>query len=350
MAPSFSLSRALMRRRQTAHRQRGFTLIELLVSVLIAGGIVSGLLYLVNELLQADRSESTRDETQRELQLALDFMANEIQQAVYVYTDATSLPVVNPGDPARSMLEYLPAAELPNEVAPVLAFWKQQRFPESVIELCATDPTNGTLTGTTCEAGHSYSLVVYSLARPDDNEVWDGPARIIRSAMTEFDLDDATGTPNRNPNYISPVDPDDGRADFNGWPLTGTTPEFNQPADTLVDFVDDGSGAESAGFARGSGVSACPTNNLVVGPQDVRNYLVSPSNPLTFGADPVRSFYACIDEPPASPAAWNQEVIIYLQGNASGRSGAVSQNGFLPALETTVLSRGILGKNPQSFQ
>ena len=72
----------LFRRRSSA---KGFTLIELLVALLIGGIISSALLYGVVELLQTNQRESSRAETQREMQLALDYISSELREAVFVY-------------------------------------------------------------------------------------------------------------------------------------------------------------------------------------------------------------------------------------------------------------------------
>ncbi len=342
MAPSSFIVQLQSRLKLCTRRKQhisGFTLIELLVTVFIASGIISGLMYLVVELLQADQRESTRDETQRELQLALDFISNELQESVYVYPDATALTA------------YLPAAQLPDDFAPVLAFWKQQRFTPSIQALCATDPANAQLANVACQTGHSYSLIVYSLARPDDDEQWKGPARIIRSAMTKVDSDDGVGNFVINPNYAPPVNAE-GQVNLDGW-IAATAPAPSpfsaaQANVTLVDFVDDGSGAAQAGgFVRGA---ACPTSSVSAAGDPVRTYSLSPSDSIDIGGDNVRSFYVCVDNPVGLPtlSEWNQEVIVYLQGNPFGRSGVVANGGFLPALETTVLSRGILNKNPSN--
>jgi prepilin-type N-terminal cleavage/methylation domain-containing protein len=334
---SFTVRLRSRLRRQRKQTNSGFTLIELLVTVFIASGIISGLLYLVVELLQADQRESTRAETQRELQLALDFISNELQESMYVYPDATAVRA------------HLPAAELPADFAPVLAFWKQQRFTPSVQDLCATNSTDPQLANVSCETGHSYSLIVYSLARPDDDEQWQGPARIIRSAMTKIDSDDGAGNFTINANYAPPTDAE-GQVDLESWiTVTPTTPSpfsAEQANVTLVDFVDDGSGAEQAGgIVRGA---ACPTSPVDADGNPVRTYALSPSDSIDLDGNEVRSFYACVDDSSVTLSQWNQEVIVYLQGNPFGRSGTVANGGFLPALETTVLSRGILNKNPDN--
>lgn len=63
----------------------GFTLIELLVAIVIASLIIVVLLSLVVEILQIDHRQAARDETQQEMQRALNFISEELREAVYVY-------------------------------------------------------------------------------------------------------------------------------------------------------------------------------------------------------------------------------------------------------------------------
>ncbi|NJO66710.1 MAG: type II secretion system protein, partial [Leptolyngbyaceae cyanobacterium RM1_405_57] len=92
-------------------KSSGFTLIELLVVIVIAGGIISGLMYLVVELLGVDQRESSRTETQREMQLAMDYIASELREAVYVYDGRcfAGISTANPPTNCPALINYLPA-------------------------------------------------------------------------------------------------------------------------------------------------------------------------------------------------------------------------------------------------
>ena len=298
-------------------RVKGFTLLELLVTTAIAGGIVSGLLFIVIQLMSVDQRESAQSETQREMQLALNYISTEMRDAVYVYT-GTSLAA----DPSRrngqSLLDFLPT-NLTTESVPVIAFWKQQPFPDAVKLKCAgsTPPA-----GVACTNGSSYALVVYSLSTYDPNDTWKGNARITRYALTEFNsLGVATG------GYVNPGVYNN---NFDAWPYgtneTGlvnlqTARPANATPAALVDFVD----------TAGSG-GACP-NDTTTGVK----YVISP----TTG---VRSFYACVND--RATIGDSQDVLIYVRGNVAGRPGSSGANPFLPTLETRVLSRGVLGRLP----
>jgi prepilin-type N-terminal cleavage/methylation domain-containing protein len=311
---------------------KGFTLIELLVVTLVAGGIISGLMYLVVELLTADQRESALSETQRDMQRSLEYMSTELREAVYVYPGGcltTGTGTLDPNDDADPTKVYCPglANFIPSLTnsgrIPVLAFWKQQRLPDPVLAQCrsATPPAD-----TPCLSGHSYSLIVYSLTTERGTANWQGKARIIRYALTQFNRSGG-----RNADYANPVSDS---TSFSTWPLrdgidqrSGSAPSSNIAP--LTDFVDDGTGATRAGVTAGT----CPDDTSTPIPE----YSVSPPT----GAN--RTFYACVSYPTEGA---NQDVLLFVRGNAEGRAG-VRLSDPLPTLSTQVLARGVLNKQPQ---
>ena len=295
---------------------KGFTLLELLVTTAIAGGIVSGLLFIVVQLMSVDQRESSQSETQREMQLALNYISTEMRDAVYVYT-GTALAA----DPGRrngqSLTDFLPASLVTNSF-PVIAFWKQHPFPDAVKLACtrSTPPA-----GVACTNGSSYALVVYSLSTNNPDGTWKGKARITRYDLAEFNAAGAATVGYVNPGVYN--------NNFDAWPY-GTTEtglvnlQTARPSGTpaaLVDFVDNAGPAGACPNAGTTGVS----------------YNISPK----VG---VRSFYACVND--RQTLGDSQDVLIYLRGNVAGRPGSSLASPFLPTLETRVLSRGVLGRVP----
>lgn len=310
----------------------GFTLIELLVSTIIAGIAISGLLYMVVQLLPSNQREFAQSETQRDMQMALDFMSSELQEAVYVYggdcLQGQTTPTFCPG-----IANYVP---VPANSVPILAFWKLELLPKQLQEQCKTNLATANVP---CDSGRTYTLVVYSLSKAL-SVPWLGKARIIRYAMTQFDIN---GNP--NPNYVSPAQIGVG---FALWPfknqggnltnLQTSIPTANQGnTAALVDFVDD-----TARPSVGDDNITCPTN-YVVSPSlaTLNNYVVPPFNS---GDKNIRSFYACV----RGETAYNQDVFIFLRGNAYGRAGiqGINDNSFLPRLQTQVPSHGIVSDLP----
>ena len=288
---------------------KGFTLIELLVAVLVATFAVSGLLTMVIRLLQTDQRESAQSETQQQIQMALDFIREDLREAVYVYDGkclqtggSTSCP---------NLANYIPAST--TNSAPILAFWKLQPFPQQVQALCAS--TNPPL-NTNCSAGKSYSLVIYYLRQNQSTDApqWQGPARITRYQLTQFD---SNGNSNAASGY---VDPTAQGTSFQNWPQgTGQTlpSRLSGNPDTLVDSVD---------FTTSQTLN-CPTP-----------YVASPANGAT-------SFYSCVRT--ASQPGTNQDIWLFLTGNASGKPG-LNNNNFRPTLQTDVILRSVLNKIPFS--
>jgi prepilin-type N-terminal cleavage/methylation domain-containing protein len=311
---------------------KGFTLLELLVTTAIAGGIVSGLLFIVVQLMSVDQRESAQSETQREMQLALNYISTEMRDAVYVYT-GTALAA----DPSRrngqSLMDFLPT-NLSTESVPIIAFWKQQPFPDVVKTACAG---NAPPAGVTCTNGSSYALVVYSLSTSNPNGTWKGKARITRYALTEFNSQGVATTGYVNPGAFN--------NNFETWPYgtdeTGlvnlqTARPGNGTLAALVDFVNTKDLRTSVGQ-----VGVCPNDPLTTG----EDYIISPPAGMLTGAMAgVRSFYACVNA--RSTLGDTQDVLIYLQGNVAGRAGSFGDASFLPTLETRVLSRGVLGRVP----
>jgi prepilin-type N-terminal cleavage/methylation domain-containing protein len=367
MAKSFfsRLLKTFLKSRQRGHRRghyhsqrhnpQGFTLVELLVVTAIAGIIVSGLTFIVIQMMTSDQREASRTETQREMQMALDYMASELREAVYVYPgtylensksslNTTSIPFAN----------YLPASVTDGAV-PVLAFWKQQPFPAAVKQQCAGTTAATNPAGIACLNGQSYALVVYSLAkRPAGSKTWKGNARITRYVLSQFD---SKGSPNSG--YVDPSV----NNNLATWPwadlgqgarnLQGARPTGG--AFTLVDYVslDKNLSTEisQTGF--------CPAGGTT-GKNTVGSYDISPSaNTLTGDFAGIRSFYACVFSQTQTNTATGvvqsdptqyRDVLLFLRGSAVGRPGVQgvvnNDQDVLPTVQTRVLNRSVLGRRP----
>lgn len=336
------------------HRQQGFTLVELLIVTLIAGGIVSGLMFLVVELLTADQRDASRNATQQDMQRSLDYISTELRDAVYVYSGACLYGTDEcTREDGQGILDYLPETLRSDTSSPVIAFWKQAPLPSNVLEYCSNISTPQEIeesdnSGIPCIAGHSYSLVVYSLdtARPA-NSPWSGKARITRYELRRYE--NAPGRPTPMAGYVTPIlGP---RNLFASWPLDldddsqqSVRPTTNRaPIAPLTDFVD---------VATPGTTPSCP-----VQADGTSSYSISPP-----AADASDSFYACINTSrtpaaaaiPATPnrtqseSIENQEVILYLRGNGFGRPSIseAGNNAYKPTLTTRVFNRGTLDINP----
>lgn len=356
----------------TSRRRRnsGFTLLELLVSMIIGAIITVALLSLVVELTDANQKDLARSQTQQEMQAAMDYIAQELREAVYVYDgkclegngtpNSTNYATTCPG-----LIKHIPASMTQNGTTPVLAFWRTDPLPDPVLKQCANQAFNSIDTfeidgqRVPCRAGKSYTLVVYALV---DNSVapspiWRGRARIERYQLSQFDSDGKAVA-----GYAPPLGTPQSK--FIQWPyqakvnvgssiqvtnLQATRPS-NSPA-ALVDFVDDSA----------STTQYCPDKLSRITPTDT-----APFNPKK-----IRSFYACVngetldDQAAADQKSQlnvNQEILVFLQGSVAGRPGfplnrsGVGESSSPDALnsdstrvspiQTRVLTRSAYGKNP----
>lgn len=159
----------------------GFTLLELLVASIIAGIMLSGLLAFVVNILQTDRREQAKLQTQEEIQATLDFIADDLKQAVYIY-DADGVERTSRDNPP-GIRDQLPRID---KAQPVLVFWKRHFYDREFVTRIPNrgscdNPSN---TSNTCrpikalprgdENGDSvfvYALVAYYLRSNRDSDV-----------------------------------------------------------------------------------------------------------------------------------------------------------------------------------
>lgn len=324
----------------------GFTLIELLVGLTIGFLIISALLSVVIDILQNDSREAAFNETQREMQTALDYMAAELREAVYVYdnTCMTTGQGTAPTSDAPASANYCPGLlnYLPTFAAnetPVLAFWK----PETISD---TDlATLGTCSGITNTAKNqeckdllikrrTYTLVVY-LQSTNTEGNWKGRSRIRRYALSKYGSTGITSSDlTQSAGYVDPSEEDS--TTFQAWPRkTSDNRDLRagSPAndtDALVDFVD---------LPNATSPGTLPTCDT--------GYVRTPSTTTS------NSFFACVRTPvppsgsTAVASGLNQDVFLYLRGNASGKSG-ITKDSYRPVLQTQVLIRGVINKIPES--
>lgn len=314
------------------HRSKGFTLVELLTAALIGSIAISGLLATVTRLLRTDRQESVRSETQREMQIALDFISQDLRESVYVYQGECLLGRADDAG-TTNVNEFCPGVvnhildPLPTNSLPVLAFWRLKPLPGECPNPAPVAPATD-LCREFRIAGRTFSLVVYFLTN-QSNPNWQGEARITRYELDQFRVNN--NVLELTPGYVNPVQ---AGTNFRLWPFAtnaaGTLanqqaqrPPVSSP-DVLVDFVD-GTAPQN--------VEPC-ANAVEITP--------SAAALTTYGFTGVRNFYGCVR---SQTTGANQDITLYLRGDASGRRGGYVVN-FLPALRTQVLGRGVVDKQP----
>ena len=71
---------------------------ELLIAMVISSIVTSGLLYLVIEIMQVDRREASLDQVQRDMQRAINYIGDDLQEALYVYSDPAGIATLLQND------------------------------------------------------------------------------------------------------------------------------------------------------------------------------------------------------------------------------------------------------------
>jgi prepilin-type N-terminal cleavage/methylation domain-containing protein len=363
-------------------RLAGFTLIELLVAMFIGGLITVSLLALVVQLVDVNQRDASRSETQRDMQSAMNYITQELREAVFVYDGdclqgtAAALTSTNFGIECPGLINYIPAslstASADSTPIPVLAFWRTDPLPKGLLDACAANSGNlndavlpAAVQGVPCLSGRSYTLVVYVLVKDTSStDTWQGQGRIVRYQLTQFGSGATSATP-VNPSYVDPLSSPS--SSFQQWPFQLATvnnvssvsnAQTQRPTEgstgsssaVLVDYVDDG----LLGASIGNPAPSCPNRAT-----STNFYAATPRSDATFNPSNIRSFYACVRgktyQAPDTEQSVNQEVQVFLVGNVQGRSGfprradlpsgAIESQAF--PLSTRVLTRGIINKSPK---
>ena len=307
--------------RFSRRRNAGFTLIELLAVTLIGSIVTSSLLYIMVDLLRDNQRENAMSETQQDMRRALDYISQDLREAVYVYT----------GNQLAAIKDNLP--DFGTGVQPILAFWKVEQVPytstQSLPSNCSTafnSVPNKEVKVQECNdlkiERRTYTLVVY-LQSTADKDTWNGQSRIERYQLRKYsDVNALT----QSVGYVDPRK----QSSFEDWPkkLQEKRPIASSKV-ALVDFVDD------------------PKNDPTGGklPQCGDGYERTPSDDLSKPDDDANSFFACV-RVPDNDLVYNQDVILVLRGNAYSkqRAGYISSQSYLPVLQAQVINRGVVDK------
>lgn len=326
----------------------GFTLLELLISMIIASIVTSGLLYLVNELVSIDRREEKLANVQRDMQRAIDYIADDLQEAVYVYSDPTV--IITGADRLASTDPNFP------DGVPVLAFWKpepltleQSRVMGTVNCASLADPFDDDCRALKLRQSF-YSLVVYLSVDnlgASSNTNWQGQSRIIRYTLPQYRAGAIGTTGQQTPGFVLPNN------DFINW-VPAADVDTAGDWDVLVDNVDATDPVYPPVVALADATAAPPD---LVGGCDAE-YTRSPSidSINTYGNSD--SFVACIGTPGTVGSGQNQDVEIFLRGQTKTASQEISNplpadassgnSNLVPTLETRVLVRGAANKTPNA--
>ena len=287
----------------------GMSMIELLVGTVIAFIIITPLMAFVVNTLNDDQREEAKAVTDKEIQSALEFITEDLSEALYIYDKA--------GIQAIATNQLIPAKSATQ--IPILVFWKRQ-VVRNILPI--GDDT------------FILSLVAYYL-RTDADPIWcpnntddeKCPARITRFQLkgggrtiagVPFPRPD-TGFPTsvdlRNPNTITP------------------SAAIINTQNVLVNFIDQTTIAKGAPPL----VAAQCTTALNNSPTAAFTVVVNPVDPATATYS---SFSACVD-------STNNIAQITIRGNALRRfqenTKYSSGSAYFPSSSILVKGLGTVG-------
>jgi len=318
-----SLLRLLLKSQHQRHRSgsaqtdKGMTLVELLVGSIMAFLIITPMLAFVVDMLNTDRREQAKSNTEQDIQAAANFIAQDLSQAIYIYDNnpaTTSAGTTTPtGIPALVVGNFIPPPD--QNQTPILVFWKRQILQNSLPTDADLDPVN--CTNIECNDTYVLSLVAYYKIRETDPNFigcppsgGTCPTRIVRYQIKDGVRDPYSTNPSQR-YYTNVKDEQKASPAFNqgspteaGFDITKPTEKVTKPGsfvtlnnpdvqrDVLVNYIDDS--------------RSDPPNGPPAPPNECTSALGNPTTqtgtPIPEGTlkitdtlNNINSFYACVD-------------------------------------------------------
>ncbi|MBD1213589.1 MAG: prepilin-type N-terminal cleavage/methylation domain-containing protein [Dolichospermum circinale Clear-D4] len=242
-------------------KSAGFTLVELLIALAMSSVIITLLLQFMINIITTDSDEQIKINSEQEIQIALDYISRDLQQAIYIY-DAAGINKINP------QLRY------PNDntKTPILVFWKRE------------------ISDNNSPGEDNSSLVVYYLDN-SSSTIWSKAARISR---WQIEKDDEGFAPFNIAQYNTVEDA------MNNWQKSGTA--YTDAADVLIDYVDQTTPPLVPTIPPTPPPATCPADTKT---PPITWSKITPSNDMT-------GFYACVDKA-------NTTAKVFIRGNALAR-------------------------------
>ncbi|NEO82469.1 hormogonium polysaccharide secretion pseudopilin HpsC [Moorena sp. SIO4G3] len=295
----------------------GFTLIELLVAMIVAVLIIAPLLRFMITVLDTDRKEQAKTTSEQEIQAAIDYIARDLEQAVYIYDDSGIHNEIPP-------LAGTNGCNPKNNCKPVLVFWKRKYFDreDQKVDVNGKNRKIGDLT----EGNDTfvYALVAYYLI--EEKTDWLDIGKIgrfeIHDKVISLAPKEAADIPaSKGFKSFNLSEPGNTLKDkLNQW--TKGDAAYDTPVQTLVNYIDISPEEDNQNNQQNN----CPNDNYLQVPEKSED-----------------GFYVCVDSK-------NKIAQLVLRGNALARittnekqyNFLKKQSSYFPTVTMQVEGRGFL--------
>ncbi|MEG3843456.1 hormogonium polysaccharide secretion pseudopilin HpsC [Microcoleus sp. herbarium14] len=327
-----------------AQTEKGMTLVELLVGAVMAFLIITPMLGFVVDMLNTDRREQVKSNTEQDIQAAVDFIAQDLSQAIYIYDGAGITAISNPNQ--------LPAAPQNTTGTPILVFWKRQQIKNAVPINSAIKPQkcDDVANVNKCNDTYVLSLVAYyQIKETDPKSIWCQPSGgTCPTRIARYEIRDGVRKPDpvagdTNPPYYNVNDTKDTQQPdpaFNkDFDFTKPTEKVTLPAgltkaknpEVLVNYIDHSQGPVLSPCTTALGNPTDPKTKTALSEQTVKV-----TDPNT------NSFYACVDTS-------KNLARVTIRGNSLRRLQTdanydANKSAFFPTASVQVQGLGAVGK------
>ena len=340
-----------------AQTEKGMTLVELLVGAIMAFLVITPMLAFVVDMLNTDRREQVKSNTEQDIQAAVDFIAQDLSQAIYIYDNIDINGGTRGTVTVTAIKSQLPAANDATKI-PILVFWKRQQVKTSV-PINSTIATPKTCDATKCNDTYVLSLVAYYQFK-DNDPTWCQPSggpcpiRIARYEIRDgVRKPDPVAADTNLPYYnVADTNPDTQQPDpafnkdfdFSKPTVNVTVPTKladlksggNKP-EVLVNYIDHTTPGPTLSPTECKTALGNPTD-----PKDPTKFLDESTLKVT-DADGRNSFYACVDTA-------RNIARVTLRGNSLRRLQAndadfkTTSSAYFPTATVQVQGFGAVGK------
>ena len=112
LKPTNFLLKGWMKFSRVTNRDHGFTMMELLIGLVMAFLVLTPLFGLMSSIMNTDKKEQAKTSSEQELQIAMDYITRDLQQAVYIYGSQGVTSNYNATAASSGIKDSLPISEM----------------------------------------------------------------------------------------------------------------------------------------------------------------------------------------------------------------------------------------------